>query len=491
MPGKLLLGTLSHDGLLLHDGKRWQRLGQTAGLPANAAYSLLRDGHYLWVSGDRGVYRVDLPALLAAPGTGMPAPAQMLLTQSIKNAPGQQAFCCVGGGSGRSLLHDGRFWAASPDGLYAIDRHAGQHPARAPVAVIEQVRVQQQWRLPDTRDWQLPSDARDLRFDFNLVSLDPLEPSAIHYRLQGYDDQWQRLETGQLPIAHYTNLPSGAYRFQVVGAAGNDLANPRDHTELAFTIAPFWHETGWFRLICGLLALLLIAAVLRLLDRWHRRRQGQLQHQVDLRTEQLHQACQQLQALSHTDPLTGLHNRRHVTDHLAQRPADGRLGMLLVLMDIDHFKLINDRLGHDAGDQVLCEVAARLKAQVRPGDILARWGGEEFLMLVHALPGDRAGELAHRLCKAISAAPVTAGGQRLDVTISAGLAQIPASPAAAANGHWEQYLWLADMALYAAKDQGRNGWAMYHAGATSDQPSGSLKAQFDAGKLPLEKAHCH
>ncbi|MFC0253496.1 tetratricopeptide repeat-containing diguanylate cyclase [Massilia consociata] len=175
---------------------------------------------------------------------------------------------------------------------------------------------------------------------------------------------------------------------------------------------------------------------------------------------QLQQLNRQLEYHSMRDPLTGLHNRRAFLEKMRTRSAskeDRRAGAAsgtdcFVLMDIDHFKSINDRWGHAVGDAVLVEVARRLAAAVRDTDIVLRWGGEEFLVYAPATDPDHLAVLARRILDAVGSAPVDAQTCRVPVTLTAGVASL----CAADIGEWEGAIRLADWALYQGKAQGRN-----------------------------------
>jgi len=163
----------------------------------------------------------------------------------------------------------------------------------------------------------------------------------------------------------------------------------------------------------------------------------------------------QLKLLSERDPLTGLANRRHfhaVMRELAQH--DGFEGALM-LVDIDHFKRINDDCGHATGDEVLLEVARRMSSVVRQSDLVVRWGGEEFLIFAPGTDARQVVILAERVLAAMNELPVSVGTRRLQVTVSIGYGRFERTPAAT-RMTWEQAVHLADKALYSAKAQGRN-----------------------------------
>jgi diguanylate cyclase (GGDEF)-like protein len=157
------------------------------------------------------------------------------------------------------------------------------------------------------------------------------------------------------------------------------------------------------------------------------------------------------------DPLTGLLNRRAFQDRfLEEAAATSRhdLQACLALIDIDHFKSVNDNYGHPAGDDVLVEVARRLTSCLRTEDILARYGGEEFIVLARMTPLEGARVLLERMRQVVEATPFPVstdkGEQSLKVTLSAGFTAL------VKGSTMEQAVERADGALYEAKEKGRN-----------------------------------
>jgi diguanylate cyclase (GGDEF)-like protein len=178
-------------------------------------------------------------------------------------------------------------------------------------------------------------------------------------------------------------------------------------------------------------------------------------------TQQAH-LREELRLHAETDPLTGVANRRRFLDTLqetldildGERPSHSSAPLSLMLIDLDHFKSINDRFGHPTGDAVLTAIAGRLQSCLRAEELLARFGGEEFSILLPATAADDALRCGERILAAISANPVAVDGHQLSLTVSIGLVTLHGDQLAQTT--IPILLKQADLALYRAKAMGRN-----------------------------------
>jgi diguanylate cyclase (GGDEF)-like protein len=169
---------------------------------------------------------------------------------------------------------------------------------------------------------------------------------------------------------------------------------------------------------------------------------------------QLHQEAQRL---STTDALTGLWNFRYLSMSLAreiERSTRFERPLAVLMLDLDHFKRVNDTYGHARGDAVLRELAHRVQEQIREVDTFARYGGEEFVVVLPETTVDGAAQLAERICVAVRRTPFQSEGEEpLDITLSVGGAAFPEHGSSAAT-----LMRAADRALYVAKGEGRDRW---------------------------------
>ncbi|MEE4302816.1 MAG: diguanylate cyclase [Wenzhouxiangella sp.] len=207
------------------------------------------------------------------------------------------------------------------------------------------------------------------------------------------------------------------------------------------------------------LILLLLLRLLQLRTRAHRLL-AEKNAEIDQQHRALEESHIQLQRHSIEDELTGLGNRRFVRQLLESELPDALVDSpaLLVLIDLDRFKGINDTFGHPVGDRVLARFAETLRELAGPDDVLARWGGEEFLWLIPAVGMTEAADRCRALADRVRATEFEAACRSLSITCSMGVAPVDLAtdnPQAAFDLSFK----IADAALYEAKDSGRNGWA--------------------------------
>ncbi|BFI96726.1 MAG: hypothetical protein RSP_22360 [Rhodanobacter sp.] len=370
---------------------------------------------------------------------------------------------------------DGTVWIAGDKGLF-------RYQSTRPVPVDARLRTLlrgvfgQDDRVPfagnpaGTGAPEIPWNQNSIRFEFALPSYAHADTNRYQTWLQGLDRGWSPWREDA--YREYTNLPDGLYRFHVRGR--NLYGQEGREAVFDFRVLPPWYRTTWAWLLwaaCGALAL-------SLLVRWRshalRQRNRALAMLVSRRTTELAQANEALReanaALAQqvfVDSLTGLKNRRYLDGHIEHDLANARrhgpelqMYLLFLIVDVDHFKQINDSHGHAAGDLVLQQFRDVLLSVVRESDTAVRYGGEEFLIVARfALPGTGP-QYAERVRAAVAAHRfVLDGGQSLSLSCSLGFASYPLFTSAPDRLAWEQVVNIADECLYAAKRHGRNAWA--------------------------------
>jgi diguanylate cyclase (GGDEF)-like protein len=186
---------------------------------------------------------------------------------------------------------------------------------------------------------------------------------------------------------------------------------------------------------------------------------------ISVLEHKLNEANRKLYVLAITDPLTGILNRREFLKRLRveiYRVSRDKKFYSLIMLDIDHFKRVNDTLGHTAGDMVLIEIADRIKAKLRPYDLIGRYGGEEFLIGTPGVNSETGRNIAERIHASICKKPFHAGNKELDITASLGVTSaIPAGNKKDISHILDAMIEKADSALYMAKNAGRNRVIVY------------------------------
>jgi len=347
-----------------------------------------------------------------------------------------------------SLDSDGSVWIGTSAGLSKFAQPDFAIKEQSPQVVLTSIQG-------GTQNWQpndnpaIPFSQRSLFIQYAALSYESPSAMRFRYRLAGFDDRWT--ETSERSV-RFAALPSGRYVFEITAAGPNGLWN-QSPARFVFSIKPPWWLSWWFIGSCLLLIMLVGSSFVRLRIRVLERQKRGLEQQVADRTAELVTSHRQLEEIAYYDVLTNTPNRRMFVEEFRKRLADSRHTdpFTLMLIDLDFFKHVNDRYGHDAGDTVLVEIAARIKAEVRETDCVARLGGDEFAILLFApidIPAIEA--VCNRILAAI-AVPIRYKHLKLQVGCSIGIARYPF------DGKTQEGLYKsADMALYEAKHTSRN-----------------------------------
>jgi diguanylate cyclase (GGDEF)-like protein len=185
---------------------------------------------------------------------------------------------------------------------------------------------------------------------------------------------------------------------------------------------------------------------------------ARLEHDLEIKKIDLESVLAQANEISHTDPLTFLPNRRKIVADLQRAVAgcnQNQRPLTVFMIDIDHFKKVNDTFGHLAGDRALQAIASRLQESIRREDKIGRYGGEEFIILLPGTDEKPATKLAERLLDIVREMVIPFDGKTIKVTVSLGIAQCRIG-----KESWEELLKRADNALYQSKQRGRNRWTI-------------------------------
>jgi diguanylate cyclase (GGDEF)-like protein len=281
---------------------------------------------------------------------------------------------------------------------------------------------------------------------------------VYRYRLAGLEKNWSASKSQDL---NYTSLPDGKYRLELY-AEDSDRGIRSSLTSISFRVRPPWWRSIPFEIGLGSCLLAMVFGLVRFRERNLKLRQAQLEALVSARTEdlqlekqQLMEAREALRELALHDSLTGLLNHGAICDVLGREMArcqrDGT-ALTIVMIDLDHFKLVNDSHGHIAGDAVLREVARRITCEIRPYDAAGRYGGEEFLLILPDFDAVRDPSRLAIVHQSICGEPVQVPDVQVNITCSFGVAVLRSDRCNTAV----QFLDQADKALYRAKDAGRN-----------------------------------
>jgi len=474
--GSLFMAT--NQGLGRLRGDRLSLYGVGAGLPDDVGYGIVEDlEKNLWLSTIRGICRIGISDLDALDGQRI----TILKPEIFNTADGMRsAEGCGGVQTAGFLSRDGKIWFPNFRGAVMLDpRNFRKNRVPPPVMIENMVADSQSFPGDHLR---LAAGTRNIEFYYTALSLVAPQKNRFRYKLENFDEDW--IDAGTRRVAYYTNIPPGKYVFHVSGCNNDGVWNETG-ASYSFTLTPFFYQTSWFLLVCIAVGLVLAFSLYWLRVRQILAHEKKLENTVQERTRelvqanhllvekstqlettngtlaertsQLEEANRTLERLSNLDGLTGIANRRYFEQFvdLEWRRVTREQKMLsFIMIDVDHFKLYNDRYGHLAGDDALKKVAAGMNVANRAGDLVARYGGEEFIVVLPNTDAAGAFHLAEKMRMSVEQQRIETDNSPVSdhVTISLGVAAtLPGG-----GGNFLELILKADRALYRAKQEGRN-----------------------------------
>tara|TARA_R110000737_G_scaffold318972_3_gene330001 strand:- start:595 stop:3918 length:3324 start_codon:yes stop_codon:yes gene_type:complete len=499
--GNIWVGTSDGFNLLDIKSNKFKRFNVRNGLPSNVVYTIeIDDEGFLWMSTNQGLSKFDPKTETFKNydfGDGLQN--NEFNKASFKSSNGELFF---GGIDGFNRFYPNEITESKlpPVVIFTDMLLSNKSVAIGKKKWSDKIAIENNTDLSKqgvftldkpihlTTTLTLPYTENLVAFEFAALHFTNTKKNQYAYRLEGWDNNW--ITTDYMNRrATYTNLPSGEYNLRVKASNAYGIWNKQGAQLKLIILPPPW-RTWWAYTIYTLACAFIIFAFVRTQKRkvmFERKLSTQLEQKVKERTKELKEAYSQLEEVSLTDQLTGLKNRRFLLKNIENDLAlVGReyysrnsldktetSDLIFFLIDIDHFKQVNDIYGHSTGDAVLVQIKSILLKVFRETDYLVRWGGEEFLVVARFTERSSAAMLAERLRLAVEAYDFHYGETLiLKKTCSIGFACYPFTSQVPDALTWIDIVDIADHALYIAKRSSRNAWVGLV--NSNDRPSDDL-----------------
>ncbi len=422
-------------------------IGRPHGLPIDKFFQIQKDNEgYFWLSSNRGIWKIEAEqAHLIADGK-----EATIRFEHYDESDGMASSQANGGSNPASAkLADGSLFFATAKGVASIHPNSLHQLSNHPLPVVLQSVLFDSERVNPESDHIVPAGTS--RVSISYVGLGYVMSNRIQYRtkLEGFDNEWS--ERRRFRTTEYTNLPPRHYRLLV--SARYPYGDWTDAKVLyEFEVEPLFWQRKEVVAFFILAVIVLVGSLVFWRIKMLKNSELRLKEQVELQTQELREQAKNFERLSHEDELTGLANRRAFDSSLSQMfkatKSEGKV-LNVAVLDIDHFKQINDKYSHLVGDRAIIEVVNVIKRHLDSNTLLARWGGEEFTLL-YVGDVDKADSYLERLRQDIAEHPFDVVASQLRITVSIGVS----------DSHnikdYKDILKQADHALLDAKRNGRN-----------------------------------
>lgn len=382
--------------------------------------------------------------------------------------------CAEGRASDAAVSSDGLVFVPMMKGIASFDPDFGENRSFVPEVRIDGIYFGgsgENYSFDENGKVMLPNPGKNLEISYSA----PLYSAAGGLLFDYFFDKGQVLGTTERSVVFH-DIQSGLHEFAVRAYRSDDLSKFSEK-RLIFQVTPAFYEKKGFIFGVPFVCLLLIAVIVFLNRRLKAIKDAEIKRFIEEKTAELQMKNNTLKEAVMKDPLTGLMNRRYMFDVEERKirrfieSRERKMHLLdnrnviekndvvygVIMMDIDHFKRVNDIYGHDAGDIVLKGIAEIMQDSVRADDILIRWGGEEFLIVLKNIPLQKIIEVAKKIRKAIETHPFEIkNSSTVWVTASMGVVSIPFFASDPKLLTFARIITLADLALYNSKENGRD-----------------------------------
>jgi diguanylate cyclase (GGDEF)-like protein len=438
--GQIWIGTARGLNKFIADSNHFIQLTQSSGLFDDNIQAISEDSeHNLWIA-----YKFGLGKLKSG--------SREINSYVLNEAVGNNGI----NARSMSINLDDVIYLGSGKGYYSFDpKTLKSDSLYQPKLMLTQVWINNQSIT------YLPASVSDAHFDlyqgdqsiaFEIAALDFKSPEQIkyRYRILGLKDDWLNINSNRL--IELNDLSPNDYHLEIK-ALNNDGRWSEQLLSIHIKVHPVWWNLAWVQALIAVFIVVLAYAFHTYRTHKIRTLNLQLELEVKNRTSELSHLNNQLKTAAHSDFLTKVPNRMSFIQSFEKTVSHNQktsINGCIVMADVDYFKLINDRYGHAIGDKVLVEVSALLNDMVREDDLMARWGGEEFIFFFSGKNAAKILSLVERIREAVETHQFNFDGQNIPVTITFGLCEFKQGMSL------NECINAADEAMYVGKAEGRN-----------------------------------
>lgn len=378
------------------------------------------------------------------------------------------------------LKKDGNICFGSKKGAILINPNKIKTNKKAPSITLTSIKIDSKnyknknKNISETKNLKINYDNHTITFKFSIIDYLDNNHNTYQYRIIGFNNNWSKLTTNNQLI--FTTLKPGDYILMIRGRNSKQYLS-KNNIEIKIKVVPPFYKKTFFIVIATIIILLIILLIIRFRISSIKKVNKLLSQKVNEKTKELYETNKKLKEMALSDSLTKLKNRyffkvvikeeinNFIQNKLSilnnpkrdgDKNADNVIGLFMV--DLDHFKSVNDKYGHDSGDMVLKELADVFRETTRGSDAIIRWGGEEFLIILKDCQVNYLDTYCNKLLTEVNnhSFKVLSGEKTIKKSCSIGYLSYPALNQAPDYINLETAIIIADLALYYAKENGRN-----------------------------------